>query len=184
MSPTENAEVSGEQQPSAPDQPVIAAPSSSDGQFMITQVSTWISNADTKAGLLLTALAIAGGAWFTSLKNLSDELVDARRIAALVVLILAGAWLVVSIYFVVRVLVPRTSTPPTMDLWYSWPWLAQLDITAMPLRGGAPGDDDGAWIQAVVLAKIARDKFRAFRSALLTAVVGSVLMLVSSVIGI
>ncbi len=160
-----------------------AGPDSDGSQFMISQTASWIVNADTKAGLLLTAVAVLGAALagqISSTLKRSTEL-DIRLGSALVLFAAAAVVLGISVFHIYRVLIPRTG-PTASESRFSWPWLSQR--SPQDLLGRNPGGLRlEAWAQAVTLAAIASAKFSAFRTALRFAIIGGVFLLAGSVVG-
>jgi hypothetical protein len=154
-----------------------------DGQFMITQTSSWIVNADAKAGLLLAALAVLGAALTGQLQStLRRYLVfGVREVAALVLFAVAVAMLGISVFYIYRVLIPRLDETSSESR-FSWPWVSQ-QAPDLILRREPGGVRREAWVQAVALSGIARAKFSAFRAALQFAIIGSVFLLAGSVVG-
>ncbi|GAA1251954.1 hypothetical protein GCM10009609_14110 [Pseudonocardia aurantiaca] len=150
---------------------------------MITQTSSWIFNADAKAGLLLAALAVLGAALTGQLQStLRGYLVfGVREVAGLVLFAVAAAMLGISVFYIYRVLVPRLDETSSESR-FSWPWVSQqaLDLIFRREPGGVRRE---AWVQAVALSGIARAKFSAFRAALQFAIIGSVFLLAGSVVG-
>lgn len=135
-----------------------------DAHHAIGYFSTWINNADTKAGLLSAALAvvIAGGA------QQAHSIGDVARpdgpseLAALVVLCLLGAALAVGIVALAMVVTPRTphSQPPSR---FGFPTVASHAWRCE--RSSRENAASEAWGQAHVLAQIAARKFVSLRLA-------------------
>lgn len=140
-----------------------------DVRFSIEQTAEWIRGADTKTGLLGTAVAILVAAvsgkvhkaeFTLAFKSVHNSIEAAFLVAFLVCLFISS-------YQMVRVLVPRVQ-PGSSDSRYSWPWLA--NSSENQLRGlSAATSRSEAWVQAQTLAIICREKYKHFKCALMWA---------------
>ncbi|MCG8924693.1 Pycsar system effector family protein [Lentzea sp. CC55] len=137
----------------------------SDAELAIEQSTTWIKNADVKAGLCATAVAGVATAVASQRPLLSTVARSTGVVSslALTALGLSALTLVASAFFLVKVLLPRV-VPGTHSR-YSWPSLAQLPLD--DLMTTTPSGEEAGWAYAQVLARIARAKYRSLRWALM-----------------
>jgi hypothetical protein len=137
-----------------------------DAEFVIAQTSDWVRNADTKAGLLFTGLAILLGAVAKDAHELralwNPEL---EHSTALWFLASAALLLTVSIGFLIAVLLPRTKSVESTR--YAWSWVANASLSEIEQLD--PSDlRTEAWCQARALARIAAFKYHYFMLAVVT----------------
>lgn len=135
-----------------------------DVRFAIESFNQVIANADTKAGLLGTALTVIAGLVVSNIATLVPTSRDS--VLSWMALSLLAATLVsvcVAAAFLLQVLRPRLTVSDFSR--YSWPDVATASL--VDLLSLVDGDDraDG-WRQAHTLARIAGSKFRAFSHAL------------------
>ncbi|MCH5677356.1 hypothetical protein [Streptomyces gilvus] len=140
-----------------------------DATLAIDQVSAWIISADTKAGLLAASLGVLVAGLLTQASALRG-MAPPHTVRQALILLLAHLTVIstmVSAWFVLRTLAPRTVTStPTR---YGWPSLARTQgpVTPAAEPGRARAE---AWQHAVDLAAVAELKFASFRRALSWAV--------------
>ncbi|WNV82766.1 Pycsar system effector family protein [Umezawaea sp. Da 62-37] len=137
-----------------------------EAQFAITQFSGWVSNADTKAGLMATATTILGGALVgqrTAIRA-SFPPESPREWAVAAVLVWTLLAVVTTAFALTAALRPRVVNDGYSR--FSWPTVAATP--AHVLDAADPRDSSReAWRSAHELAGIARLKFRWLRLALL-----------------
>lgn len=145
--------------------PVPASVSADDARFAITAFAGWITNADTKTGLLAAAVTVLT----STVVSQSDRAIallppqGVRQVAAVVAIVACLAALAVTAFWLLRALLPRTTNAGFSR--YSWPAVAALsprELVAMT----AIEDRAEAWLQAHTLARIAQAKFGNFAHAL------------------
>ncbi|MFE3646110.1 hypothetical protein ACFXOM_34910 [Streptomyces sp. NPDC059169] len=144
-----------------------------DATLAINQVSAWIVSADTKAGLLAASMGVLVAGLLSQADTLRS-MAPPRSVREALILGLTHVVvlsMVVSVWFVLRTLAPRSVTSaPTR---YGWPTLVRKsgtgDVVVEP--SADPGQARAeAWQHAVDLAVVAELKFAAFRRALTWAV--------------
>ncbi|MEU7478617.1 Pycsar system effector family protein [Lentzea sp. NPDC042327] len=147
----------------------------SDAELAIEQSTTWIKNADVKAGLCATAVAGVATAVASQRPILGTVAKSAGvvNVLALVALGLSAAALIASAFFLVKVLLPRTA--PGAHSRYSWPSLAQLPLDDLMSR--TPAGEEAGWAYAQTLARIAQAKYRSLRWALMLWFVSATLLI-------
>lgn len=126
---------------------------------MITELNRMIVAADTKAGLLLTAVGFALSGLFTAVRiGGSRQPID---LVALLVVIPVGA----CVGYLSATVRPTLGGGAASN-WFSFPAFPALPGGQLPARPGAAELAEQAWRQAAMLAMIARRKHRAFTLAL------------------
>jgi uncharacterized membrane protein YeaQ/YmgE (transglycosylase-associated protein family) len=140
-------------------------PSNEDARFAISQFSGWITNADTKASLLATALTVLVGAVASQRNVLLGVLPTSgyREWTAVALFCSIVICIVGSVICLVRVLTPRVDR--TAFSRYSWPAVAESPLVKL-VSLSQQTEREEAWYTARVLAVIARVKFRNFSLAL------------------
>jgi hypothetical protein len=129
-----------------------------------------ISNADTKAGLLIPALGVGVGGIYSQAPAIRASLAGHTPlgIAGLLLLAVLLCSVLAALVFLTATLIPRTTSPaggPNLFAFPSFPHLRR----ATPRRfEGTPTIDlcSQAWEQAEVLASIAATKYRRLRTAM------------------
>lgn len=153
-----------------------------DAEFAITQFSSWIVSADTKAGLLSAATALLIGGLIGERGNLAVAVRGHTGIdtAVLALLALTGVALVVTAGFLVGVLYPRKA--PLPESRFAWPRHVAPSPPDMTRLVTEEHDQaviaTEAWLQATALASIAGSKFGAFKIALIAFAVSAASFLV------
>ena len=131
-----------------------------DVRFLITQTSSNIANADTKADLLVAGLTVLLGGFAVQGKSLLREpwRQGWHYIANAVGLSLAAVFAITSALLLVHVLIPRTFRPAEATC-FSWPWLeAQAIDDLMKMSDEILRRE--AWLEVAELAHIANKKYR------------------------
>lgn len=156
-----------------------ASPSEA-AKLAVTQFSLWVTNADAKAGLLATALAILGGV-IVGREDSINQRFPPRTIsgwAAGVSYYLSVALVILAVFFLSRVLKPRRVSQYFSR--YSWPIVASLaegDFVDAALKGDGERE---AWKTAYTLALIAHFKMRNLSRAIGAATAASAFLLIST----
>lgn len=150
-----------------------------DAYFAISNFSTWINNADTKAGFLVAAWTVLVGALATSGDRIQRALPVAggRSLAALVFLILSLSCLSVTAYFLYSALSPRLPAPGFSR--FAFPNVANAKLRDL-INADPSRSREEAWRQARQLAQIALAKFLAVKRALRFLMSSAVMALVWS----
>ncbi len=147
----------------APASPALPPPD--DARFAITSFSGWITNADTKTGLLAAAVTVLT----STIVSQSDRAIallpphGARQVAAVLALGPSLLALAVTAFWLLRALLPRMTNPGFSR--YSWPAVAASTPSELASLT-ATKDRAEAWLQAHTLAGIAQAKFGNFSKAL------------------
>ena len=146
-----------------------------EAELAIEQSTTWIKNADVKAGLCATAVAgvATAAAGQRPLLCAVAHAAGTWNALALIVFGLSAVALTASTYFLVRVLLPRMGSGTHSR--YSWPSLAQLPTSDLLTR--TPSGDEAGWAYAQTLARIAHAKYRSLRWALVLWFTSAMLLL-------
>jgi hypothetical protein len=150
-----------------PRSPQPPAPKGNEDAFLaLSTIGPWVNNADTKIGLLATALtiltcgAVRQGARVEALVDAGFHIRGGLALAALVVCVVA---IVVAASYLCRALRPRlTNGAPSR---FAFPHLATADLGTLVDMDPA-GVRKEAWIQAQTLSQIVNAKYECFRSAL------------------
>jgi hypothetical protein len=148
-----------------------------DARFAITQMSTWIANADVKAGLIATADTVLVGALISQRREAVDSArqLEVADVIGLISLGLSAIGVIWSAFFLLIVLTPRVRSGQKTR--YSWPSLAQAKVSDL-VDIDLETDRREAWTSAIALANIAARKYRATRLSLIGWIVGGVFLLV------
>jgi hypothetical protein len=140
---------------------------------VIEQTGEWIRNADTKTGLLATAISVLIAA---TAGNMHRKQFTAWHSVSGVVSICAGGIFlgcaILAVVHMLAVVIPRTKVAGSISR-FSWPWLAahtEAEINSQVRRIGARRE---AWAQAKALADIARAKHHHFKRAVAWSVASS-----------
>lgn len=135
-----------------------------DAHFAIGYASGWVTNADTKAGLLSAAIALILGASGQQISkiHLIMALRNGAAWTALALLVAMGICVVTAIGALASVLIPRT-TPPRRPSRFGYPTLSSPAWKHTPASRVEAAEE--AWDQAGVISGIASTKFRALRVA-------------------
>jgi hypothetical protein len=128
---------------------------------MITELNRTIVAADTKAGLLLTAVGFALSGLFTAVRLGGGAGWQPINLVALLVVIPVGACV-----GYLSATVRPTLAGSAASSWFSFPAFPALPGGRLPARPDAAVLAEQAWRQAAMLAMIARRKHRAFTLAL------------------
>jgi hypothetical protein len=141
-------------------------PPPDDAYLALTTNGGWINNADTKNGLLATALAaltIAAVKQRPRVEALVDADVDRRGVVAVVLITVAAVFILLAGYWLFQALRPRlgNDTPSR----FAFPHLANVDIRDY---AGYDAEDvrREALVQAQALAQIGLAKYQRFSKAL------------------
>jgi Family of unknown function (DUF5706) len=142
-------------------------PTQSDNQdayFAISQFTSWISSADTKAGFLSAALAVVAGSVISesSAHFTGTARSGPRAWCASTLLGLAMAATFVCALYLLLTVYPRVREQRSSR--YSWPSVAAQTERAL-VESNYRTDREEAWATAKSLALIAQDKFRYLRRA-------------------
>lgn len=159
---------------SPPDAPASAAPCTSasdtsvddvdDALHAIDTMTTWVTHADTKAGLLATAVAVVIAAIAQDRDTISDVVraSGAAEVISAAILAGIGGLLLVAVVALGVAVTPRTrlDSRPTR---FGLPTLASPGWTRTYVPRSEISDE--AWLQATTLARIANRKFSFIRTA-------------------
>ncbi len=144
-----------------------ALPKNNEDAFLaLSTIGPWVNNADTKIGLLATALTVLTCAAVRQrlrVEALLEEGVHLRGGLALTALVLCALAIVFADVCLFRALRPRlTNSAPSR---FAFPHLAIADLAT--LVGADPAAVRAeAWIQAQTLSQIVNCKYKCFRTAL------------------
>lgn len=135
-----------------------------DGHHAIAYVAAWITNADTKAGLLSAVLALVVAALTQQPDAIADALppTDGSDWIAVVMFGLVVLGLATSLALLALALVPRSPTSQQPNR-FGYPTLARAEWTHTP--AGRRQAASEAWEQAHVLATIVSRKYANLRRA-------------------
>jgi hypothetical protein len=154
--------------------PRSATPPSDDAYLAITTVGPWVNNADTKIGLLATALTVLTAGVVRqrhTVETVIDTGVGWRAGIALCLLGVCVVALVIAGACLFKALKPRlTNAGPSR---FAFPHLADADLDELA-RHDPEAIRREAWLQAKTLAGIVRDKYRCFSNALTWGVVSGI----------
>lgn len=125
-----------------------------------------ISQADTKAGLLVPVLAMAFGGLYSQAAALRAVLMagSLRSAAAAVLLVVLLVGVLVALVFLAATLTPRTPPPAGRANVFAFPAFPHVRRVRDPAETAELRTQ--AWRQAETLAQIARTKFRRLRIAI------------------
>jgi hypothetical protein len=146
--------------------PSPQSPPPDDAYLALTTYGGWINNADTKNGLLATALAaltIAAVRQRPRVEALVDAGVDRRGAVALALLGVAAASILVAGYWLFQALRPRLGNETASR--FSFPYLAVADLTEYAVYDAQDVRRE-ALVQAQTLARIGLGKYTRFSNAL------------------
>lgn len=158
-----------------PRSPQPPAPKGNEDAFLaLSTIGSWVNNADTKIGLLATALTVLTCGAVRQRPRVAaifDAGVHLRGGLALGALAVCVAAIVVAGSCLYRALRPRlTNGAPSR---FAFPCLATADLVA--LRDVDPvAVREEAWIQAKTLSQIVNAKYEGFRCALRAGLVAGV----------
>lgn len=152
-----------------------------DARQSMAMFSSWVNNADTKAGLLAATVAVV-------LARLSQQTVAIRRVitpdevgewGALIVLLVLSVAVGTAFVALAHTLIPRTFDD--VESRFSFPHVAATKWTHKP---ASPREDvaSEAWAQVATLARIVKSKFRFLKIATIATFVALPLFLVWSVV--
>lgn len=152
-----------------------------DGSFQaMDQVSNWVRFADTKATVLTAGLGVVTTIVMTNAKAVLDAIGSRDPASILTAAVLAGLtafaflW---TLLWLVQALEPKsTSVHPGINR-FAWPTLAEASADEIKRHSEKIEAGDDAWRQAIDLAVIAKQKFRACKMA----VRGFALLVISAV---
>lgn len=132
----------------------------------MNHIGSWVNNADTKIGLLATALTVLTGGVVRQRSQFETLVTDhpgLRGWTAVVLLAVSAAALLVAGWWLFRALMPRlTNDKPSR---FAFPHLAHDDLDTLVAHDPAAVRRD-AWTQAKTLSQIVLDKYCCFRHAL------------------
>lgn len=138
-----------------------------DAKLALQEFGSWIKNADTK----VTVLAAALGVTISLVGAKSETLVLAYRAsgstcpsALWCVLLLFLISVLFTAHYIYKALNPRMETSSEFSR-FSWTSMAAL--AEAPKSFPSSGSDAEAWAQAHVLSRIAREKYKSLRAALI-----------------
>jgi hypothetical protein len=137
-----------------------------DVRLVIEQTGEWIRNADTKTGLLATAVSVLVAAGASKMQH-TEITTWSHSATGILALAAGGAFLfavAIAASHMLAVLLPRT-TVATDPSRFSWPWISgrsQIEIDSQVASVTARRE---AWIQAKTLADIAKVKHHYFKRA-------------------
>lgn len=141
-------------------------PRTDDAFQALDSVAGWVTAAETKTGLLATALTVLAGVVASkraqALASLQGEL-SCREVAVLIPYGVCLMSLVASGAFLVAAL--RARTEPGAPSRFAFPYLATADIDKLMTDDGQEIRRE-AWSQAQTLARIAMRKYKHFNVAL------------------
>jgi hypothetical protein len=143
------------------------------------QFARWITNADTKAGLLAAALAILTGWVAQRMGTVVHRLPPGSLVEWIVLLglLTSAAAIVLSTAFLVCAVIPRVHEPRLFSR-YSWPSVAGASVADLVLTERR-SEREESWQTAHILASIARRKFRHVRRAFLWWTLGTLSFLLA-----
>ncbi|MFI6099368.1 Pycsar system effector family protein [Lentzea sp. NPDC051213] len=150
-------------------------------QLAITQFSAWVSNADTKAGLLATATTLLGGGLASQRTVIRGAFPPTTTMAWVRVIAIGLSVLAVVVAVAALVVALRPRARKHGFSRYSWPVVASVSLEQYRARVcRAPGAE--GWRTAHDLARIARAKFRCLYVATWAWAVGAVSFLAWTVL--
>lgn len=146
--------------PGQPDDSALGETSSDDARFAITQFSFWINNADAKAGLLATAVALLVVSVVSQKSSIVElfPLTTATHRISFISLCLASLLLTFSVGALFLTLKPRRMHSEFSR--YSWVAVSKETPKSMLTRARFETERADAWETAIVLAKIVERKVR------------------------
>lgn len=158
-----------------PRSPQPVPPKGTEDAFLaLSTIGPWVNNADTKIGLLGTALTVLTCGAVRQRRRveaLFDEGIHFRGAVALAALLLCVIAIVVGGACLYRALRPRlTNGTPSR---FAFPHLATADLEALADMDPAAVRKE-AWVQAQTLSQIVSAKYEGFRSALRAGLVAGV----------
>ncbi len=138
----------------------------------LDQVANWVRFADTKATILMAALGVV---LTLTLANSSTviEAIQRGTTAAIVVgflVIVATTFFAITLGSLARALMPTGTAEGSVNR-FSWPLLAHASREDLDDHLFAVPAHDDAWDQVLVLARAARQKFDACRTAVVSFVI-------------
>jgi hypothetical protein len=159
--------------PRSPQPPAL--PRGNEDAFLaLSTIGPWVNNADTKIGLLATALTVLTCGAVRQrprVEALVDGGVHLRGGLALAALVVCVIAVVVAGACLYRALRPRLTTDDPSR--FAFPHLATADLGTLADMDPATVRKE-AWIQAQTLAQIVNAKYECFRSALRAGLVAGV----------
>ncbi len=158
-----------------PRSPQLPAPKGNEDAFLaLSTIGPWVNNADTKIGLLATALTVLTSGVVrqrSRVEALFDEGFHIRGGLALAALVVCVVAIVVAAACLYRALKPRlTNGDPSR---FAFPHLATADVKTLADMDPAAVREE-AWTQVQTLSQIVNAKYECFRSALRAGLVAGV----------
>jgi hypothetical protein len=152
-------------------EPVNAVQSSAealaDAKFAIQESGNWIKNADTKSTLIAAAVGVVATASASKAdvvyRAFSGGKLGCASLLLLALIVAYVVTLLVTAYCLYRALSPRTDHLVDLNR-FAWPSVVARGPSLPELSWAKVNEE--AWAQNYMLACIARDKYRAFKSAL------------------
>lgn len=146
-----------------------------DALHAIGTMTTWVTHADTKAGLLAAAVAVVLAAMAQDREMIGDVARSAgtAEIVSAVVLVGIGIAVIVAVIALGTAVTPRHRTDSSPAR-FGLPTLADPGWTRT--RAARADVADEAWVQAVALAQIASRKFSQVRVASIAVTVALLLL--------
>lgn len=150
-----------------PRSPQPPAPKGTEDAFLaLSTIGPWVNNADTKIGLLATALTVLTCGAVRQrprVEALVDAGVHLRGTLALAAFVVCVVAIVVAGSCLYRALRPRLTNGDASR--FAFPHLATADLDTLVDMDSAAVREE-AWIQAQTLSQIVNAKYECFRSAL------------------
>lgn len=143
-----------------------------DAYQAITTIGGWVTNAETKIGLLAAAVTVLAGAVVRQQERVELLLrspVGCRASAALVALASCVAALALCAGYLFSALRPHLHQSEFSR--FAFPDLADADLEMLADATSLQSARREAWVQARTLARIARAKYHSFTRALVAAIV-------------
>lgn len=158
-----------------PRSPQPPAPQGNEDAFLaLSTIGPWVNNADTKIGLLATALTVLTCGAVRQrprVEAMYDAAFHIRGVLALTALVVCVVAIVVAGSCLYRALRPRlTNGSPSR---FAFPHLATADLDKLADMDPAAVRKE-AWIQAQTLCQIVNAKYKCFRNALRAGLVAGV----------
>lgn len=138
-----------------------------DAYQAITTISGWVTNAETKIGLLAAAVTVLFGAVVRQQEHVEEVLAAPfgyRSAAALLLLAACVGALAVCGWHLITALRPHLDRSEFSR--FAFPDLADADLDRLANPDSVRAARREAWVQARTLAQIARAKYRSFTHAL------------------
>jgi hypothetical protein len=136
------------------------------GLQALDHAANWVRFADTKATIFMAALGVvttllvSNGATVVAAATTSEAVAIALTTAAAA----AGALFLVTLYWLVNAIIPRSGTDGSLNR-FSWPSLVHADFETLNDHTAVTSARDDALRQALTLARVAEVKFDACRRA-------------------